>query len=89
MDPLRVQFTEPVRTESVTYSITPFVKGRLKWDEEGRVGVFHHEAFQEKQTYTFTLRTARDMAGNPLMTPTEFLFTTVEIISSFLPIVSK
>ena len=83
--PLEVTFTEPVRPGSVTYSITPPVKGSLTWRDDRRSAVFTHERFRPGDTYTYTVLTAMDIAGNPLLQPFSLTFTVVPTVYMYFP----
>lgn len=80
-----VVFNKPVRIESVTYSITPFVSGSLQWDGSEQRATFTHDRFQVGQTYTFAIPSAADAAGNPLSTAVELTFTVGSTTYTHLP----
>ena len=86
---LEVTFTEPVRPESVTYSIAPTVRGSLTWRSDRRSAVFAHERFRPEQTYTFIVLTAKDAAGNPLRQPVGLTFTVARTSYGYLPKISR
>jgi hypothetical protein len=87
--PLEVAFSEPVRPEGVTYSITPMVRGSLSWRSDKRSAVFTHERFRPGQSYTFTVLTAKDAAGNSLRLPVGLTFTVARTLYWYLPRVSR
>jgi hypothetical protein len=67
-------FSEAVRPDSVVYTIVPPVQGELRWVDDARTALFLHAGFQVGQTYTFTLATAKDLAGNNLPAPVSLSF---------------
>ncbi|MDY7077081.1 MAG: C25 family cysteine peptidase [Chloroflexota bacterium] len=86
---LYITFTEPVRTDSVAYTIVPSVPGWLFWSPSGEVARFDHVDFQEEEAYTFTVATAKDVAGNELAEPLEQVFTTRGTHLVYLPVVLR
>ncbi len=84
-----ITFTEPVRTEATAYSIEPPITGFLLWDVEGQIARFRHADFQGEETYTFTLHTAQDLAGNLLVEPLALTFTTQEVNRIYLPLILR
>ena len=87
--PLEVVFSEPVRPESVTYSIAPMVRGSLTWRSDKRSMVFSHERYRPEETYTFTVLTAKDVVGNPLRQPVGLIFPVLRTFYWYLPRVSR
>jgi hypothetical protein len=84
-----ITFTEPMRTDSVTYTITPDVVTFLTWDASGEVATLDHLDFEMGNTYTFAVTAGRDVAGNPLLAPLEVTFTTRETHVVYLPLVIR
>ncbi len=72
--PIALTFSEAVRPDSVVYTIVPPVQGELRWVDDARTALFLHAGFQVGQTYTFTLATAKDLAGNNLPAPVSLSF---------------
>jgi hypothetical protein len=85
--PIIATFSEPVRTESVTYSIIPYLHGSLHWESTAQRVVFVHDRFQTGQIYTFSLLTATDRAGNRLPGAASLSFTVEETGYTHLPLV--
>ncbi len=74
---LEILFSEPIREESLVYTISPSQTGSILWDDDDRRAVFVPlPAFAPNTTYTFRVTQARDRAGNPLAEPRELVFTT-------------
>lgn len=82
-------FTEPMRTGAVAYILVPVISGGLNWDEDEQVATFHHANFQGGEQYTFTVTTAKDVAGNSLPEPLNLTFVTREADQIYLPLVVK
>lgn len=85
---IEVKFTEPVRTGTVTYRITPHVDGSLRWDDDGRRALFLHDRFQIGQTYVFSTDGALDLAGNALQQPLYFTFSVGDTLEWYFPRIS-
>ena len=76
---LELRFSEPIREESLRYTLLPSQSGALLWDDDSRRAVFVPlPAFAPSTTYTFQVTQALDRAGNPLAEPGELIFTTAE-----------
>ncbi|MBV7333619.1 Ig-like domain-containing protein [Chloroflexi bacterium TSY] len=86
-----ISFTEPMRTNSVAYTIVPDIAGELSWDDEGRKATFSHTSpYLAAQDYTVTVSAGQDIAGNALATPLELTFVTKEQTKSvYLPVMLK
>ena len=82
---LEVAFSEPVRPGSVTFSISPYVGGSLSLRDDNHSGVYMHERFQSGETYTFTVLTAMDIAGNSLRQPFSLTFTVGPTFYTYMP----
>ncbi len=82
---INIEFTEPVRTDSITYGVHPPVKGSLIWDESGQRATFRHDSFTEERTYEFTILTAVDIPGNALNEPFQATFRVGKTLYLYLP----
>ncbi len=87
--PISLTFSEPVRLESVTYALDPPAAGALEWLRPGLAAVFNHAQLTPGVAYTFTVRTARDQAGNPLAGPAQLSFAVFEGQHTYLPLVGR
>lgn len=74
LSPLQLTFSEPVRQNSMIYTLAPQVAGAWRWSDDTRSALFLHAGFEIGQTYTFTLLAVQDLAGNRLPQPIEFSF---------------
>lgn len=82
---LEIAFSEPVRPGSVTCSISPYARGSLSLRDGNLSGVYTHERFHSGETYTFTVLTAMDIAGNSLRQPFSLTFTVGPTFYTLLP----
>ncbi|ODS35924.1 MAG: hypothetical protein A7315_04990 [Candidatus Altiarchaeales archaeon WOR_SM1_79] len=72
-----VTFNEEMQHSSVeeAFSIVPYVQGNFSW--AGNTLIFIHSGLTNETTYTVTITTgAKDLAGNALLSPYQFSFTT-------------
>ena len=86
---LTITFSEPVRPGSVALSVTPTVDGSLLWEGNGRTAMFRHADLQVGQTYTLSVLSAQDVAGNWLSAPVNFEFTVAPANYYFLPSIAR
>ena len=82
-----ITFTEAMRTNTVVHTIEPAVVGWLSWEPDDRIARFDHLDFQVGETYTFSVASGRDVAGNPIAEPLQLVFTTQERYQIYLPLV--
>ncbi len=87
--PIIITFSEAMRPDSIAYTVVPAVTGRLAWDGSGQIATFNHTGFRWRETYTFTVITAKDVAGNSLSGPLRLAFTTQEPELIYLPYIVK
>ena len=85
-----VLFGEPMRKDSVVYTLNPASEGDLDWGTGGVAATFRTATnLVPGQTYTFTLSAGMDLAGNTLAIPIQKSFTVSDRSYIYLPKVLK
>lgn len=82
-------FSEPVRPDSVRYTISPWVEGRFQWQADAQQAFFSHNRLTVGQRYTFTLDSALDRVGNELAQPISLSLNVIETDYVYLPYVQN
>ncbi len=85
--PLVITFSERMAPGSLDYSLAPDPQGwTAQWNAGGDVVMLRHNPFTYNTTYTVTLASAADVAGNSLSdTPVVWSFTTVSVTDATPP----
>ncbi len=76
--PVVITFSEAINTATFTYTIVPPPGGlSVTWSHSGTVAALSHASFAYETRYTVTVTAADDLAGNPLVAPYSWSFTTL------------
>lgn len=87
---IRVEFSEPMRTQSVAHALVPHVAASLQWEASAEAATIGPtDDFVPGVTYAFSVTAGVDLAGNSLLAPPSTVFTVEEPIHvTYLPRVS-
>jgi uncharacterized repeat protein (TIGR01451 family) len=86
-----ITFSESINTRTFSYTVAPDPGGWTEtWSADGQVVKLDHERFAHLRTYTFSIESAADQAGNALSgAPHLWRFTTLPYTRVYLPLVLK
>jgi len=80
-----ITFSEAINTGTVTYTCSPNPGGwGSSWSGGNTILTLTHTNFASYSSYTFTVTAAKDVAGNSMLLPYPFSFTTLDIISPYV-----
>jgi uncharacterized repeat protein (TIGR01451 family) len=76
-----ITFSEAIEAGAFDYAVSPDPGGwSASWDSGGSTAALAHDPFAYRTTYTVTVTSANDLAGNPLVdAPLGWDFTTLDV----------